>query len=270
VRLERLSPVWLPYGVYQELVDVARRLAVTRLATALRQAVYYASWKLASLTAREVEELAREAASLYGVEPPRGWAQLGRLREVALNLHSTYPLRKIARALRDVFGREMARNFAAAFAVHLTYRLLGRRLPELEESLLRSAWEAAERKATSLAEFKRALIQELELRAPLARDKALWNDVIRLAKLDVAKVAELIGRRPRERSVRPVTGEFRRILKRLVEEAGGDARRFYFLFVRFRGLLERAMATEEDAVAYSLLVAVGDGEALRVALDLLQ
>jgi len=24
VRLERLSPVWLPYGVYQELVDVAR------------------------------------------------------------------------------------------------------------------------------------------------------------------------------------------------------------------------------------------------------
>jgi len=268
--VERLSPVWLPYGVYQELVDVARRLATTKLAAALRQAVYYASWKLASLTTREIEELARETASLYGQEPPRGWAQLGRLREVALNLHSTYPLRKIARALRDVFGREMARNFAAAFAVHLTYRLLGRRLPELEESLLRSAWEAAERKATSLAEFKRALVQELELRAPIARDKALWNDVIRLAKADVAKVAELIGKRPKERSVKPVTGEFRRILKRLVEEAGGDARRFYALFLRFRGLLKRAVATEEDAVAYSLLSAAGEGEALRVALDLLQ
>jgi len=270
VRLERLSPVWLPYGVYQELVDVARRLATTKLAAALRQAVYYASWKLASLTTREIEDLAREAASLYCVEPPRGWARLGRLREVALNLHSTYPLRKIVRALRDVFGHDKARNFAAAFAVHLTYKLLGRRLPELEESLLRSAWEAAERRATSLAEFKRALVQELELRAPLANDKALWNDVIRLAKFDVAKVAELIGKRPRERVVRPAAGEFRRILKRLVEEAGGDARRFYFLFVRFRELLERAVATGEDAVAYSLLEATGEGEALRVALDLLQ
>jgi len=270
VRLERLSPVWLPYGVYQELTDVARRLAVTKLAAALRQAVYYASWKLASLTAREIEELAREAASLYGQEPPRGWAQLGRLREVALNLHSTYPLRKIVRTLRDVFGREMARSFAAAFAVHLTYRLLGRRLPELEESLLRSAWEAAERRATSPAEFKQALIQELELRAPLARDKALWNDVIRLAKLDVAKVGELIGKQPRERAVRPANGEFRRVLKRLVEEAGGDARRFYFLFLRFKTLLERAVATEEDAVAYSLLETAGEGEALRVAVDLLQ
>jgi len=268
--VERLSPVWLPYGVYQELVDVARRLAVTKLAAALRQAVYYASWKLASLTAREIEELAREAASLYGQEPPRGWAQLGRLREVALNLHSTYPLRRIVRMLRDVFGREMARSFAAAFAVHLTYRLLGRRVPELEESLLRSAWEAAERKATSLSEFKQALVQELELRAPLAKDKALWNDVIRLAKFDVAKVAELIGKRPRERAIRPATGEFRRILKRLVEEAGGDARLFYFLLLRFRGLLERAVATEEDAVAYSLLSTAGEGEALRVALDLLQ
>jgi len=251
-------------------VDVARRLAVAKLAAALRQAVYYASWKLASLTAREIEELAREAASLYGQEPPRGWAQLGRLREVALNLHSTYPLRRIVRVLRDIFGREMARSFAAAFAVHLTYRLLGRRLPELEESLLKSAWEAAERKAFTPAEFKRALIQELELRAPLARDKALWNDVIRLAKLDVAKVAELIGKRPWERAVRPVTGEFRKVLKRLVEEAGGDARRFYSLFVRFRGLLERAVATEDDAVAYALLVAAGESEALRVALDLLQ
>jgi len=270
VRLERLSPVWLPYGVYQELVDVAKRLATTKLAAALRQAVYYASWKLASLTAREIEELAREAASLYGVEPPRGWAQLGRLREVALNLHSSYPLRKIARTLRDVFGREMARSFAAAFAVHVTYRLLNRRLPELEESLLRSAWEAAERRATSLAEFKRALVQELELRAPLARDKALWNGVIKLAREDVAKVAELIGKRPSERPVRPVAGEFRRVLKRLVEEAGGDARQFYFLLLRFRKLLERAVATEEDAVAYSLLSAAGEGEALRVALDLLQ
>jgi len=270
VRLERLSPAWLPYGVYQELADVARRLAVTKLAAALRQAVYYASWKLASLTAREIEELAREAASLYGQEPPRGWAQLGRLREIALNLHSTYPLRKIARALRDVFGREMARNFAAAFAVHLTYRLLGRRLPELEESLLKSAWEAAGRKASTLAEFKQALIQEVELRAPLARDKALWNDVIRLAKADVAKVAELIGKRPRERAVRPVSGEFRRILKRLVEEAGGDARRFYALFLRLRALLERAAATEENAVAFALLVAAGEREALRVAVDLLQ
>lgn len=244
MRLERLSPVWLPYGVYQELADVARRLAVNKLAAALRQAVYYASWKL---------------ASLYGVEPPRGWAQLGRLREVALNLHSTYPLRKIVRTLRDVFGRDMARNFAAAFAVHLTYKLLSRRLPELEESLLKSAWEAAERRATSPTELKRALIQELELRAPLARDKALWNDVIRLAKLDVAKVAELIGKRPRERSVKPVAGEFRRILKRIVEDAGGDAKRFYALFLRFRRLLERAVAAEEDAVAYSLLSTTGEG-----------
>jgi len=266
----RLSPVWLPYGVYQELVDVARRLATTKLAAALRQAVYYASWKLASLTTREIEELAREAASLYGQEPPRGWAQLGRLREVALNIHSTYPLRKIARTLRGVFGHEKARNFAVAFAVHLTYRLLGRRLPELEESLLRSAWEAAERRATSLAEFKRALVQELELRAPLAKDNALWNDVIRLAREDVAKVAKLIGKRQRERAVKPVAGEFRRILRRLVEEAGGDSRRFYAIFLRFRRLLERAVAAEEDAVAYSLLSAAGEGEALRVALDLLQ
>jgi len=58
---------------------------------------------------------------------------------VALNLHSIYPLKKIARVLRDVFGHEKARNFAVAFTVHLTYKLLGRRLPELEESLLKSA-----------------------------------------------------------------------------------------------------------------------------------
>jgi len=34
-------------------------------------------------------------------------------------------------------------------------------LPELEESLLKSAWEAAKHKAASLVEFKRALVQEL-------------------------------------------------------------------------------------------------------------
>jgi len=40
------------------------------------------------------------------------------------------------------------------------------------------------------------------------------------------------------------------------------------LLLRFRGLLERAIATEDEAVVYTLLKTAGEGEALRVALDL--
>jgi len=66
--------------------------------------VYYAAWKFASLMTREIEELTREAVLLYGQELPRGWAQPGRLREVALNLYSMYLLKKIARMLRGVLA----------------------------------------------------------------------------------------------------------------------------------------------------------------------
>jgi len=65
--------------------------------------------------------------------------------------------------------------------------------------------------------------------------------------------------------VKLAAGEFRRILKRLVEEAGGDARMFYFFLPRLRGLLERAIATEDEAMVYTLLKTAGEGEALRVA-----
>jgi len=85
------------------------------------------------------------------------------------------------------------------------------------------------------------------------RYKALWNDIIKLAKADVRRVGELIGKRHvREKAMKPAAGEFRRILKGLVEETGG-ARRLYFLLLWFRRLLERVIATENDAVVYTLL-----------------
>jgi len=53
-------------------------------------------------------------------------------------------------------------------------------LPELEESLLKSAWNAAEHMATSLIDLKHSL--NLEIRTLYTRDRLSGSDIIDMAR----------------------------------------------------------------------------------------
>lgn len=270
----RLPPVFLPHGIWGELAQVMKAMAATKFAEALRLSLYYAAHKVAGATAQEIKRWAEETAELYAQQPPKGWAQVGRLREVAVTLHSTYPLRKVKRELSAVLGREVPRAFALAFAVHVAASSR-RQPPERVLALLRSAWAEAQRKSTS-ADLARHLAQEMTARRPLVpewwRDE--WDSLI--AKLSspegVEEVAKIIGAVPPKRA-RPAPSAspsvFRDILASAWRAAGGDPRRLEQEVLLRSRLLKKNAKTPEEAAAAELLTRLSGDELVEYAAHLL-
>ncbi|MEM0184214.1 MAG: hypothetical protein QXU93_11620 [Thermoproteus sp.] len=272
----RLSPAWIPFGVWSKLGDVMRAFAARRLAEAVRQAVYYTAWRLASATGSEVRAWAQEVAQAYLAESPKGWSQLGRMREVGLYLHSTYPLRKIVRELRDALGREVSRSFAVAFAIHVAASARRAELAEPALSLLKAAWREAWRKAPTKAEFAKALVEEMIRRRPLVPKGMLaeWDSLTERAKADPQAVGDLIGERApsgvKPAVVAPPPGAFRDLLHMARLAAGDDPRRLESeIWLRKDAIMRSARSPEERAAA-DLLFRLHGEELAKYVADLLK
>ncbi len=226
------STAWLRPGWYWALSTLASRLQTT-LAGATRIAINFAVANFHRLDVRRVLEELESAPA-----PPSYRPQLGRLREVRLYMYADYAVKRLKKLLRDALGLvRVSHGYVVAFSA-VAYMMYARReaLGPVLADMLRQVYIATrgeaswERRKRALSELYRRLEAVRALSKREGRDYvSMWLAIIKeveqgdplsvLAKYlggDVPKIAAV--------------DHYRQLWAKLLEDSGGDPRKFAQLF----------------------------------------
>ena len=242
-----VSTAWLSASGWSLLERYMRLTGIRRIAEAVRSAVFTA---------------VVEAAQGRGLAPPeaephpRFQPQLGRLREVAVRLPSSTPLKRLQKELRDLLRLpRVSAGVALEWALATAIRVVRQRpagLPEPVRDMLRMVYARA--KSAPRGERKRVALGELGVRLNTARGlaKELGLPVDRWWEAITEEVAAsddplavlrryMEGEVPRARAADRLAEAARRIL----EEAGGPRGLPKVWWLR-RGLLRGAAESRRE------------------------
>ncbi|MCY0890738.1 MAG: hypothetical protein OWQ51_07155 [Pyrobaculum arsenaticum] len=225
------STAWLRPGWYWMLSSLASKLQIS-LAAAARVAVNFAVANFDRIDVRRVLE------ELEGAPPPPSYKpQLGRLREVRLYMYD-YAVKRLKKLLREALGLDKVSHgyvvafSAAAYMMYARREALGPVLADmLRQVYIATRGEASwERRKRALSELYRRLEAVRALSKREGRDYvSMWLAIIKeveqgdplsvLAKYlggDVPKIAAV--------------DHYRQLWAKLLEDSGGDPRKFAQLF----------------------------------------
>ena len=259
-----VSTAWLSASGWSLLERYMRLTGIRRIAEAVRSAVFTA---------------VVEAAQGRGLAPPeaephpRFQPQMGKLREVAVRLPSSTPLKRLQKELRDLLRLpRVSAGVALEWALATAIRVVRQRpagLPEAVRDMLRVVAEEVGR--APRGERRRAAVQQLWLRMEAARRLAKelklpvdrwWLAIIKEVEVSDDPLAVLRryaegGEAPRVRAA----DRFAEAAAQVLKEAGTPQglRRLWWLR---RGLLQRAAdgAYERELVSHISSIVEEDPE----------
>ncbi|MEM1572795.1 hypothetical protein [Pyrobaculum sp.] len=254
------STAWLRPGWYWMLSSLASKLQIS-LAAAARIAINFAVANFDRIDVRRVlEELECAPA------PPSYRPQLGRLREVRLYMYADYAVKRLKKLLRDALGLDrVSHGYVVAFSA-VAYMMYARReaLGPVLADMLRQVYIATrgeaswERRKRALSELYRRLEAVRALSKREGRDYvSMWLAIIKeveqgdplsvLAKYlggDVPKIAAV--------------DHYRQLWAKLLEDSGGDPRKFAQLFWLRKDGIRAAARTKAQREAVEAVAGLVD------------